>query len=72
MPKIVNRICLAVSLLSILVATTVSILAIWNVVEDDTFVWRSLMTLGVIFLASVLTVSVNRLVPVHKDNKEKD
>lgn len=70
MPKAINRVCLAVSLLCILVATTVSILAIWNVVEDDEFVWKSLMTLGVIFLAALFTVSVNHIIPASRDNNK--
>lgn len=59
---LINRIALIVGVLTIIAATTVSILAIWNVVEDSYLVWRSLATLGVVFLAVVLTVTVNNLV----------
>jgi hypothetical protein len=58
---VVNKICLTVSIVSIVSATTLSILAIWGVVESSTLIWRSLATLGVLFLASILTVMVNNI-----------
>ncbi len=67
--KNLNRITLYISILCILIATTISILAIWRVVIDTQFVWKSLMTLGVIFLASLLTFTVNNLIPVDRDRK---
>jgi|GEM_PF-1325491 len=70
--EILNRISLYVSLLCIIVATTISILGIWNVVDSDVLVWKSLMTLGVIFLASLLTYSVNRLIPLGGEKKVID
>jgi ABC-type bacteriocin/lantibiotic exporter with double-glycine peptidase domain len=60
--KLINRISLGIALLCILFATTISILAIWNVVADRYLVWRALATLGVIFLATILAVIVNSLV----------
>jgi len=38
------------------------------VVIDTAFVLRSLMTLGVIFLASLLTFTVNNLIPINKED----
>ena len=38
-----------------------STLAIWNVVDNSALVWKSLSTMGVIFLASILTVSVDNI-----------
>lgn len=70
--KHLNRISLYVSLLSIVIATTISILAIWQVVIDTEFVWKSLMTLGVIFLASLLTYTVNNLIPYDKRTDKED
>ncbi len=70
--KNLNRISLYVALLSILVATTISILAIWQVVIDTEFVWKSLMTLSVIFLASLLTYGVNKLIPIYHDDEKRD
>lgn len=67
--KNLNRITLYISILCILIATTISILAIWRVVIDTQFVWKSLMTLGVIFLASLLTFTVNNLIPADREQK---
>lgn len=70
--KDLNKIMLYVSLFCILVATTISILAIWQVVIDAEFVWKSLMTLGVIFLASLLTFTVNMLIPLDREKSEEE
>lgn len=56
---LVNKICFTVSIVSIVSATAVSILGIWGFVADQTLMWRALATLGVLFLASILTVMVN-------------
>ena len=69
--KSLNRWMLYISLFTIIVATTIAILAIWQVVIDTEFVWKSLMTLGVIFLASLLTYTVNNLIPVENERSEK-
>ncbi len=60
MPAI-NKICFAICILCIVGATTVSIFGIWDVVEDTALIWKSLSTLGVVFLACLLTVSVNNM-----------
>ena len=69
--KSLNRWMLYMSLFTIILATTIAILAIWQVVIDTEFVWKSLMTLGVIFLASLLTYTVNNLIPVENERSEK-
>ncbi len=61
--KLINTICLGISILAIVMGITISILAIWNVVETSDFFWRSLMTMGVLFLGSILTVTVNNFFP---------
>lgn len=67
--KNLNRITLYLAIFCIIIATTISILAIWQVVIDTAFVLRSLMTLGVIFLASLLTFTVNNLIPLNKEEQ---
>ncbi len=68
MPTI-NLICFAVCLVCIVAGTTISILAIWNVVEKSYIVWKSLLTFGVIFLASLLTMTVSKIIPVHREKR---
>ena len=59
--KSITKICFAVCILCIIGATCVSIMAIWNVVDDSALVWKSLSTMGVIFLASIMTVTVDNI-----------
>ena len=58
---IINKISFAICLLCILAATTISIMAIWEFISDETVVARVLATCAVIFLAAVVTVVVNNL-----------
>ena len=66
---LVNKICLTVSVVCIITATALSILSIWGVVESATLIWRSLSTLGVLFLASILTVMVNNIFVDRRDRE---
>ena len=59
--KALTKICFSICILCIVAATSVSILAIWNVVDDTALLWKSLSTLGVVFLASILTVTVDKI-----------
>lgn len=59
--KMITKICFSICILCIVGATSVSILAIWNVVDNTALVWKSLSTMGVVFLASILTVSVDNI-----------
>ena len=58
---LVNRICFTICVVSIVSATALSILGIWGVVDDAKLMWRALATLGVLFVASILTVVVNNI-----------
>jgi len=70
MVSTVNLICFVICLVCIVAGTTISILAIWGVVEKDYVVLKSLLTFGVIFLAALLTITVNKFMPVRRE-KEK-
>ena len=47
--------------ISVVLFTLLSILAIWNVLEKDV-AWKSLSTLGVIFIASLITLVIIRVI----------
>lgn len=66
--KILNRAALAVALLCVAVGTAVSIMGIWGFIGDKGIIWRSLATLGVVFLASVITVAVNNMISAKESN----
>lgn len=61
MKTFVNWLCFTICILCIITGTTISILAIWHVVADQAFLWRSLMTLAVVFLAALLAFMVNSM-----------
>jgi hypothetical protein len=67
----INLICFVICVVCIVAGTTISILAIWGVVEKSYVILKSLLTFGVIFLASLLTITVNKLIPVHREKKEQ-
>jgi hypothetical protein len=67
----INLICFVICVICIVAGTTISILAIWGVVEKSYVILKSLLTFGVIFLASLLTITVNKLIPVHREKKEQ-
>ena len=68
----INLICFVICLVCIVAGTTISILAIWGVVEKSYIVLKSLLTFGIIFLASLLTITVNKLIPVNRTKKEQE
>jgi hypothetical protein len=71
MITVINVICFAVCLVCIVAGATISILAIWGVFETSHVFLRSLSTLGVIFLASVFTITVNKLIPIDRTKQEQ-
>jgi hypothetical protein len=68
----INLICFVICLICIVAGTTISILAIWGVVEKSYVVLKSLLTFGVIFLAALLTITVNKLIPINRQKKEQE
>lgn len=64
----VNLICLV----CIVAGTTISILAMWGVVDKNYVIWKSLLTFAVIFPASLLTITVNKFIPAHREKKEQE
>jgi len=65
----INLICFVICVVCIVAGTTISILAIWNVVAKGYIIWKSLLTIGVVFLASLLTITVNKMIPSRRGRK---
>lgn len=72
MVSTLNLICFVICLVCIVAGTTISILAIWGVVEKDYVVLKSLLTFGIIFLASLLTITVNKFMPARREKKKQE
>jgi uncharacterized membrane protein YhaH (DUF805 family) len=54
-----NKICFSICIVCIVAGTVLSLAMIWGELEDSRFMWKSWLTIGVFFLASVLTICVN-------------
>ena len=48
-----SRFLMAIAIGCVVTGSTVSILAIWGVIDDSTVVWRSLSTMGVVLLGAM-------------------
>jgi len=55
-----NKICFSVCIVCIVLGTVLSLAMIWGHVRDNTFVWKSWLTVGTLFLASALTLGVSQ------------
>ncbi|MCB5185274.1 hypothetical protein LG201_08665 [Methylobacillus gramineus] len=54
----IRNICFAICILCILGSLLLGIAMIWDWVKDSDFIHKSFMTLGALFVASLLTLSV--------------
>ncbi len=58
--RALNKICFTICIVCIVLGTALSLVMIWGEIKDNSFVWKSWLTIGVFFLASALTLSVSR------------
>ena len=58
--RALNKICFTICIVCIVLGAVLSLAMIWGEIEDNGFVWKSWLTIGVFFLASALTLSVSR------------
>ena len=58
--KPLNTICYTICIICIVAGVLFSLILIWGDIENK-IAWKGFMTIGVIFLASTLTLSVNRM-----------
>lgn len=55
-----NKICFTICIVCIVLGTVLSLAMIWGEIRDNTFVWKSWLTIGVLFLSAALTLSVSK------------
>ena len=65
----IRTICFSVCILCIVAGLVLGLGIIWNWIDNSALIRKSFMTLGVLFLASLLTLSVARKLGV-KDGEE--
>ena len=54
-----KRICLSIVILSVVFFTLISLLSIWDIIEDEDFIWKSLTSLGVVGFAVLVGVAIS-------------
>ncbi len=55
-----DKICFTICIICIVCGTVLSLAMIWGEIRGNAFVWKSWLTIGVLFLASALTLSVSK------------
>ena len=55
-----NKICFTICIVCIVLGTVLSLAMVWGEIPDNKFLWKSWFTIGTFFLASALTLSVNK------------
>lgn len=65
----IRTICFGICILCIVAGLVLGLGIIWNWIDNSAVIRKSFMTLGVLFLASLLTLSVARKLGV-KDGEE--
>jgi len=55
-----NKICFTVCIVCIALGAALSIIMIWGEIRDSGFVRKSWLSIGVFFLASLLTLNVSK------------
>lgn len=55
-----NKACFTICIVCIVLGIVLSLAMIWGEMKDNEFMWKSWLTIGVFFLASALTLSVNK------------
>ncbi|MEK7612263.1 MAG: hypothetical protein AAB407_02900 [Patescibacteria group bacterium] len=62
---IIKRICLWVVVTSIILFAVIALLAIWDVIKDNSFVWKSLTSLAVVCFSGLVGVVLSdRIKPI--------
>ena len=56
-----NKICFTICIICIVAGTVLSLAMNWLELQDEKFLWKSWLTIGVFFLASALTLNVNKI-----------
>ena len=59
--KLLNTVCYTICIVCIIAGVLLSLVLIWGDIENK-IAWKGFMTIGVFFLASTLTLSVNKVI----------
>ncbi|MFP6659624.1 MAG: hypothetical protein VB853_15680 [Pirellulales bacterium] len=55
-----NKICFTICIVCIVLGTILSLTMIWIEIRPSELIWKSLQTIGLIFLAAALTLNISK------------
>lgn len=55
-----NKVCFTICIVCIVMGAVLAMAMIWAEMQDNEFVWKSWLTIAVLFLSSALTLSVSK------------
>jgi hypothetical protein len=58
--RVLNKVCFTICIACIALGTMLSLAMIWGDIRNNEFVWKTWLTIGVLFLASAMTLSVSK------------
>lgn len=64
--QLLNKVCFTICIGCIVLGTAFSLAIIWGELSDNELFWKSWLSIGVLFLASALTLSVSKTLGRHE------
>jgi len=70
--QLLNKVCFTICIGCIVLGTVFSLAIIWGELSDNELFWKSWLSIGVLFLASALTLSVSKTLGRHEKPEGDD
>ena len=70
--QLLNKVCFTICIGCIVLGTVFSLAIIWGELSDNEFFWKSWLSIGVLLLASALTLSVSKTLGRHEKPEGDD
>ena len=64
--RLLDKVCFTMCIGCIVLGTVFSLAIIWGELSDNELFWKSWLSIGVLFLASALTLSVSKTLGRHE------
>ena len=70
--QLLNKVCFTICIGCIVLGTVFSLAIIWGELSDNELFWKSWLSIGVLFLASALTLIVSKTLGRHEKREGDD
>ena len=60
MVRTLNKICFTICIVCIVLGAVLGLAMVWSDLRSHEFVWKAWVTIGILFLASAMTLSVSK------------